>query len=169
MSHRVRILIPTLSLGLGMLLTACSSDPLVQPGDAVVLPSGVAYKVLQAGKSDQHPVLSDSIIVNYTLWQPAHTDTPPGAAADAKPVSIPAKQLESTWDAAGKPTPATFPLGKLIRGWQQMLPLMTPGERVRVWIPSDLAYGDHPTRADHPPAGPLVFEIELVSIAPASP
>ena len=62
-------------------------------------------------------------------------------------------------------TPVTFPLGKLIKGWQQMVPLMTPGEKVRVWIPSDLAYGDHPTRADHPPAGTLIFEIELVAIA----
>lgn len=167
MSHRLRAFAPTLALGLGLLLTACSSDPLMQPGNATVLPSGVAYKVLQAGKGDQHPALSDSIIVNYTLWQPAHTDTPAGAPADAKPVTIPAKQLESTWDAKGVATPATFPLGKLIKGWQQMLPLMTPGERVRVWIPSDLAYGDHPTRADHPPAGPLVFEIELVSIAAA--
>ena len=166
MSHRVGAFVPTLALGLGMLLAACSSDPLMQPGDATVLPSGVAYKVLQAGKGDQHPMLSDSITVNYTLWQPAHTDTTAGAPAGAKPASIPAKQLESTWDATGKPTPATFPLGKLIKGWQQMLPLMTPGERIRVWIPSDLAYGDHPTRADHPPAGPLVFEIQLVAIAP---
>lgn len=159
MNHRVRTLIPVL----GLLLAACSSDPLVQPGDAAVLPSGVAYKVLQAGKGDQHPALSDSITVNYTLWQPPSTD--PDAPADAKK----AKQLESTWDAKGVATPATFPLGKLIKGWQQMLPLMTPGERVRVWIPSALAYGDHPTRADHPPAGPLVFEIELVSIGSATP
>src|SRR5579859_1436305 len=121
MSHRV-CTFATLAVGLGMLLAACSSDPLVQPSDALVLSSGVAYKVLQAGKSDQHPALSDSVTVNYTLWQPAHADTPSGATADARPVSIPAKQLESTWDATGKATPATFPLGKLIKGWQQMLP-----------------------------------------------
>ena len=163
MSHRVRPLLAASSLVLALLLSACSSDPLAQPGDATVLPSGLAYKVLRPGTGDtQHPALSDSVTVNYTLWQPASTD--PAATTSQKK----SKQLESTWDAKGDGTPVTFPLGKLIKGWQQMLPLMTPGERVRVWIPSDLAYGDHPTRADHPPAGPLVFEIELLSIAPAA-
>ena len=162
MSNRSHTLI--LAAGLCMLLAACSSDPFAQPGDATVLPSGVAYTVLHPGTDDEHPALSDNITVNYTLWQPAHTETPPGAASGDKPVSVPAKQLESTWDAKGVGMPVTFPLGKLIKGWQQMVPLMTAGEKVRVWIPSDLAYGDHPTRADHPPAGPLIFEIELVSI-----
>jgi len=157
MSLRLRALIPTLVLGLT--LAACSSDPLKQPGDATVLPTGLAYKVLQAGTGTQHPALSDNVTVNYTLWQP------PSAAADAPADAKVAKKLESTIDDKGVATPATFPLGKLIKGWQQMIPLMTPGERVRVWIPSELAYGDHPTRADHPPAGPLIFEIELVSIA----
>ncbi len=165
MSHRIPATITALAVGLCMLLAACSSDPFAQPGDASVLPSGVAYKVLQPGKGDEHPVLSDNVTVNYTLWQPAYTDTPAGSALDPKPVLVPAKQLESTWDPKGVGTPVTFPLGKLIKGWQQMVPLMTPGEKVRVWIPSDLAYGDHPTRADHPPAGNLIFEIELVAIA----
>ncbi|MFI4920168.1 MAG: FKBP-type peptidyl-prolyl cis-trans isomerase [Gammaproteobacteria bacterium] len=155
MNHRLSISIPALCAGLCMLLAACSSDPLMQPKDATVLPSGVAYTVLQAGKGDEHPALTDNVTVNYTLWQPAQTD----------PVAVPAKKLESTIDANGVATPATFPLGKLIKGWQQMIPLMTAGEKVRVWIPSDLAYGDHPTRADHPPAGPLIFEIELISIS----
>lgn len=161
MSLRLRALIPTLALGLT--LAACSSDPLKQPGDATVLPSGLAYKVLQAGAGDQHPALSDNVTVNYTLWQP------PSTAADAPADAKMAKKLESTIDDKGVATPATFPLGKLIKGWQQMLPLMTPGEKVRVWIPSELAYGDHPTRADHPPAGPLIFEIQLISIASSTP
>ena len=161
MSLRLRALIPTLALGLT--LAACSSDPLKQPGDAAVLPSGLAYKVLQAGAGDQHPALSDNVTVNYTLWQP------PSTAADAPADAKVAKKLESTIDDKGVATPATFPLGKLIKGWQQMLPLMTPGEKVRVWIPSELAYGDHPTRADHPPAGPLIFEIQLISIASSTP
>lgn len=159
MSHRLSAIITAASAGLCLSLAACSSDPFAQPGDATVLTSGVAYKVLQAGKGDDHPALTDNVTVNYTLWQPAQPDPNGGSTP------IPAKQLESTWDAKGVATPVTFPLGKLIKGWQAMIPLMTPGEKVRVWIPSDMAYGDHPTRADHPPAGPLIFEIELISIA----
>lgn len=157
MNHRLPAFVTALSLGL--LLAACSSDPLMQPKSATVLPSGVAYIVLQAGTGADHPALTDNVTVNYTLWQPAQPD-PNGSST-----MVPAKKLEGTIDANGVATPATFPLGKLIKGWQQMIPLMTAGEKVRVWIPSDMAYGDHPTRADHPPAGPLIFEIELISIA----
>ena len=147
MRLRLSTVVTSLTAGLALMFAACSSDPLAQPSKAIVLPSGLAYVVLQEGKGTDHPALSDTVTVNYTLW-----------SGTSK------QQLESTWDAKGNATPATFPLGKLIPGWQQMIPLMTPGERVRAWLPSNLAYGDHPTRADHPPAGPLVFEIELISI-----
>ena len=147
MQLRPSSFVTAFAAGLILILAACSSDPLAQPSKATVLPSGLAYVVLQEGKGTTHPALSDMVKVNYTLW-----------SGTSK------QQLESTWDAKGNATPANFPLGKLIPGWQQLLPLMTPGERVRAWLPSNLAYGDHPTRADHPPAGPLIFEIELVSV-----
>jgi FKBP-type peptidyl-prolyl cis-trans isomerase len=38
---------------------------------------------------------------------------------------------------------------------------MTKKEKVRLWIPASLAYGDKPTRPGAP-SGPLVFDIELV-------
>ncbi|HEV2321923.1 MAG TPA: FKBP-type peptidyl-prolyl cis-trans isomerase [Gammaproteobacteria bacterium] len=154
------------SLAFAALVAACSSDPyadLVQPKDAVTLPSGLAYKVLKAGDNSAHPALSDQVTVNYTLWQPPAAQ-PVTDTTDNLNTTPTFKKLESTTDANGVSSPATFPLGKLIKGWQQVIPLMSPGEQVRVWIPADLAYGEHPTRADHPPAGPLIFEIELVSI-----
>ena len=154
------------SLAFAALLAACSSDPnadLVQPKDAVVLPSGLAYKVLKAGDGSAHPALSNQVTVNYTLWQPPAPKSE-SHSTDNLNTTPSFKKLESTTDDKGVSSPATFPLGKLIKGWQQMIPLMSPGERVRVWIPADLAYGEHPTRADHPPAGPLIFDIELVSI-----
>ena len=40
---------------------------------------------------------------------------------------------------------------------------MVVGDRVRFWIPSALAYGDKPSQPGAP-SGPLVFEIELLSI-----
>jgi peptidylprolyl isomerase len=40
---------------------------------------------------------------------------------------------------------------------------MVAGDKVRFWIPGALAYGDTPSRAGAP-AGPLVFDVELLSI-----
>jgi peptidylprolyl isomerase len=121
-------------------------DVAAPPADATRLPSGLAYRVLRPGSGSEHPALSDTITVNYTGWtQDGH-------------------KFDSTAAPDGAKAPVSFPLGKLIKGWQEAVPLMMVGETLRVWIPSEMAYGDHPTRADHPPAGPLVFDIELVSI-----
>lgn len=44
--------------------------------------------------------------------------------------------------------------------------LMKAGDKIRLWIPSELAYGDKPKRPGTP-AGPLVFDIELLEIKSA--
>ena len=62
--------------------------------------------------------------------------------------------------------PATFPLPRLIRGWQEGVPLMRVGEVWEFVIPSDLAYGDR-DRAPIPPGSTLLFEIELVALPDA--
>jgi FKBP-type peptidyl-prolyl cis-trans isomerase len=125
---------------------ATVAPPMPQkPADAVVLPDGLAYKILAPGTGTQHPKLSDNLTANYSLWK-----------ADGS-------FLESTCEPGKGCTPATFPLAKLIPGWQEMLPLMTVGEKVELWLTVDLAYGD-PPRKPNRPTGPLVFEIELVDI-----
>jgi FKBP-type peptidyl-prolyl cis-trans isomerase FklB len=52
----------------------------------------------------------------------------------------------------------------LIKGWQIALPLMREGSHWRLWIPSDLAYGDRGAGADIPGGATLMFEVELLSI-----
>lgn len=59
--------------------------------------------------------------------------------------------------------PATFLLGRLIKGWQEGVPLMRVGERFLFVIPADLAYGDR-NRAPIPNGSTLLFDIELIAI-----
>ncbi len=61
--------------------------------------------------------------------------------------------------------PATFPLNRLIQGWQEGVPLMRVGEVFEFVIPSNLAYGDR-NRDPIPNGSTLLFEIELVAIPP---
>ena len=154
-------------LGLSLLclaMAACSSAPPVatptsmltpgltlpqQPKDATVLPDGLAYKVLRRGYGTQHPVLSDYVTANYTLWYPD------------------GRMIESSCKPDGSCEPANFPLNALIPGWQEAIPLMTPGETIDLWLPVQLAYGD-PPRKPNRPFGPLVFEIQLISIGQAA-
>jgi len=62
-------------------------------------------------------------------------------------------------------SPATFPVGGVIKGWTEALQLMVPGQKARFWIPGELAYGDKPTGGGAP-HGMLVFDIELIAIKP---
>ncbi|MGH8281255.1 MAG: FKBP-type peptidyl-prolyl cis-trans isomerase [Gammaproteobacteria bacterium] len=133
-----------------LLLGGCVTNPYLPPADvaappstATVLPDGLAYQVLSSGTGSVRPTLDSVISVNYTGWT---TD---------------GRKFDSTVNPDGSTSPATFPLNKLIQGWQEMLPLMVAGERVRVWIPGKLAY-DNRNRPGAP-KGMLVFDIELLS------
>lgn len=61
-----------------------------------------------------------------------------------------------------KDKPATFPLKRLIMGWQIGVPLSKVGGKIRIVIPSNLAYSIRTRAAKIPPNSILVFEIEVV-------
>jgi len=108
----------------------------------VTLPSGVQYVVLKEGTGKQ-PSLSGTVKAHYK-----------GALLDGK-------EFDSSFK---RNQPFTAPLRSLIKGWQEVLPLMKEGSHWRLWIPSDLAYGDKGAGADIPGGATLVFEVELLSV-----
>ncbi|MFA7274159.1 MAG: FKBP-type peptidyl-prolyl cis-trans isomerase [Crocinitomicaceae bacterium] len=61
--------------------------------------------------------------------------------------------------------PATFGVNQVIPGWTEALQLMKEGSKYRLYIPQELAYGEHPH-----PGGPiqpfmtLVFDVELLEV-----
>jgi FKBP-type peptidyl-prolyl cis-trans isomerase len=61
-----------------------------------------------------------------------------------------------------KETPATFPLNRLIKGWQIGVPLCKVGGKIQIIIPSNLGYSIRTRAAKIPPNSILVFEIEVV-------
>lgn len=58
--------------------------------------------------------------------------------------------------------PATLPLNRLIIGWQIGVPLVKVGGKIKIVIPSGLAYGIRTRAAKIPPNSILVFEVEVV-------
>lgn len=110
--------------------------------DVKALPSGVQYKVLQAGKGKK-PTLDDTVVINYT-----------GALINGKEFDSSAKQ-------GG---PATLQLKGTIKGFQDALTHMKEGAKWEVYIPPELAYGERGAPPVIPPNAALVFTIELVDI-----
>lgn len=125
-------------------LAACSSAPSANTTTPAAKPAMVAAPAAAPNTGTVHPKLTDTVTANYTVWK--------GNG-----------EFLETSCAGGKCDPATFPLDKLIPGWQEMIPMMTVGEKVQLWLTADLAYGD-PPRKPNRPAGPLTFEIEMIDI-----
>lgn len=117
-------------------------DVAAAPADAARTPSGLASKVLQAGKGTRHPRPNSVVTVHYTGW------TTDGRMFDS---------------SVARNEPATFGLDEVIDGWTEGVQMMVEGEKRRFWIPGRLAYGETPSRPGAP-AGTLVFDIELIRI-----
>jgi FKBP-type peptidyl-prolyl cis-trans isomerase len=86
--------------------------------------------------------------------------------ADVVTVHYEGKLLDGTvFDSSyERGQPATFPLARLVRGWQVAIPQMGVGEVIEIAIPADLAYGPV-GRGPIPGNATLVFKVELVGIA----
>ncbi len=114
-------------------------DVAAPPADAKKTASGLASKVIKAGTGSSNPGPTSNVQVHYTGWT---TD---------------GKMFDSS---VTRGRPATFPLNRVIPGWTEGLQLMVAGEKRRLWIPEDLAYKGR----KGPPAGMLVFDVELLAI-----
>jgi FKBP-type peptidyl-prolyl cis-trans isomerase FklB len=117
------------------------------PG-VVQLPSGIQYSVIKKGDGEVNPGVDSQVTVNY------------------RGMLIDGTEFDSTW-AHGHPV--TFPVDKVIRGWQYVIPRMHVGDRWKVVIPPALAYGDQGALPRIGPNQALVFDIELLDIKPPNP
>ncbi len=112
------------------------------PADALTTASGLRSKVLEPGKGKVHPQRTDRVLVHYSGW------TADGNMFDS---------------SVARGQALAFGVDEVIPGWTEALMLMVEGEKRRLWIPANLAYGDTPSRPGAP-AGPLVFDVELIEI-----
>lgn len=106
------------------------------------LPNGMQYKVIKEGNGKQ-PKPTDTVSVHY------------------RGTLISGTVFDSSIDRG---EPATFPLNGVIKGWQEILPMMKEGAKWQVFIPASLAYGENGAGASIGPNETLIFEIELLSV-----
>ena len=108
--------------------------------------SGLRFRKLSGTAAGPRPVATDTVTLHYV-----------GRFIDGT-------EFDSS---ISRGEPATFPLNRLIRGWQEGVPMMSVGDRYEFAIPYNLAYG-YAGRGPIPGGATLVFTIELIAIAPPS-
>lgn len=109
----------------------------------VTLPSGLQYKVLREG-TGTIPKATDSVTVNYR-----------GTLIDGTEFDNSRKRGEF----------ATISVKGAIKGWSEALQLMKTGAKWQLFVPPELAYGKRQL-GRIAPNSTLIFEMELLSIAP---
>ena len=108
----------------------------------VTLPSGLQYQVLQKGEGPK-PTASDKVKCHY------HGTLINGTVFDS---------------SVQRGEPAVFGVSQVIPGWVEALQLMPVGSKWKLFIPSDLAYGEHGAGEAIEPNSALIFEVELLDI-----
>ena len=106
------------------------------------LESGLQYEVLTEGKGAK-PMASDTVTTHY------HGTLISGEVFDS---------------SVERGQPASFPVNGVIAGWVEALQLMAVGSKWRLFVPSNLAYGERGAGQKIGPHTTLFFEVELISI-----
>lgn len=109
----------------------------------IVLESGLQYKVLQAGDGDFHPAVDTPCLCHYQ-----------GTLIDGT-------QFDSSYDRG---SPTTFAPNQVIKGWTEIMQLMTAGDKFEITIPSELGYGERGSPPNIPGGSVLVFIMEIIEL-----
>lgn len=108
----------------------------------VTLPDGLQYEIITEGHGPK-PSVTDTVKANYI-----------GTLLDGKEFDNSYKRGE----------PLELPLTGVIKGWTEALQLMPVGSKWKLYIPSELAYGDRGAGGAIPGGSALIFTIELLDI-----
>ena len=108
----------------------------------VALPSGLQYEVLTEGDG-AIPIATDTVKCHY------HGTLMDGTIFDS---------------SVERGQPATFGVTQVIKGWVEALQLMSVGSKWKLYVPSNLAYGEQGAGNDIEPNATLIFEVELLGI-----
>lgn len=109
----------------------------------ITLKSGLQYEVVKAGTDTTKPTLNDKVKCHYH-----------GTLIDGK-------VFDSSVDRG---EPIVFPVSGVIKGWTEALQLMTVGSKWKLYIPSELAYGDQQAGPAIAAGSTLIFDVELIGI-----
>lgn len=104
--------------------------------------SGLQYEIIKEGKGPK-PMATDTVKVDY------HGTT------------IDGKVFESS---VNRKQPVTFAVNKVIPGWTEAIQMMSVGSKWKIYIPSELGYGERGAGANVKPNTTLIYELELLEI-----
>lgn len=116
-------------------------DKLEKEGKAKKTASGLYYEIVQEGTKEK-PVGDSNVKIEYA-----------GTLIDGTEFD----------NSKKRGMPATFNLGQVIPGFKEGLQLIGKGGKIKLYVPSDLAYGDSPLPGI-PAGSTLIYDVEMLDV-----
>ena len=136
--------------------------------------SGLVYKVVKAGDMEKAAKSDEDVVkVHYVgkLQDGTVFDASRFENRSKEQQEMIRKQRPNMFDEKGnlleEDEPIEFPLNRVIKGWTEGMKLVGPGGKIKLYIPSELAYGRRGAGRDIGPNEALEFEVELLEVVPA--
>lgn len=114
-----------------------------QKDGIVVTESGLQYKIIKEGTGDYKPTENDEVTVNY------------------RGLFVDGTEFDSTYE---RNEPYTVRVRQLIPGWIEALTMMSEGAKWEIYLPAEIAYGEHGSGEYVGPNATLIFEVELLEV-----
>lgn len=111
----------------------------------VVTDSGLQYRVITQGTGNYTPTDDDEVTVNY------------------RGMFVDGTEFDSTYE---RNEPYSVRVRQLIPGWIEALKMMSEGAKWEIYVPAEIAYGEHGSGEYVGPNATLIFEVELLEILP---
>ena len=135
--------------------TQASSEKNLKEGEAFLKENGVKKGVVTTQSGLQYTILQEG-----TGPSPKSTDT---VTVNYRGTLLDGTEFDSSYKRG---QPATFEVSHIIPGWVEGLQLMKTGGKYRLFVPAKLAYGERGAGQAIGPNAALIFDVELISIAP---
>ena len=107
-----------------------------------VMPSGLQFEIIESGEG-RSPSATSTVVTHY------HGTFVNGDVFDS---------------SVDRGAPAEFPVNRVIAGWTEALQMMKEGDKWRLVLPPEIAYGERGAGGLIPPNTVLVFEVELIEV-----
>ncbi len=145
-------------LWLGVLLIVVAALLLAYTGTQNAVINGASNEQFLAANADEDGVETTASGLQYKVLKPGEGPSP--TATDTALVKYEGRLRDGTVFDANEQTP--MPVGGVVPGFSEALQLMQKGGEYRIWIPSDLAYGEASPGEQIPPNSLLIFDVTLL-------